>query len=179
MTSIKFASEASSYSKSKKDNKKTPMKVIWLSISNCLITFGCLYLVTWNVTCYLLASVMFPLAHLQFKIPMGWVCWIVKHHKITGVIGQSLVQSNEAVCLSLLPHCFQWKAAAFARHECQCFDKGQWEWGRWSLLTLISTSSVPSFQPVVSVTPKFGFQAMARTKDGAEREPDEKTEVNY
>ena len=54
---------------------------------------------------------MLPLTHPQFKIPSGGVgdgwgrwCGIVKHRKITGVIGRSLVQSNEAVFVYLFPY---------------------------------------------------------------------------
>lgn len=51
-----------------------------------------------------MASVMLPLTHPQLKIPSGGMCGIVKHHKITGVIGRSLVQSNEAVFVYLFPY---------------------------------------------------------------------------
>lgn len=49
----------------------------------------------------LLASVALPLTHPQLKLPSGGQCEIVKHHKITKVIGQSLMQSNEAVFVYL------------------------------------------------------------------------------
>lgn len=51
-----------------------------------------------------MASVTLPLTHPQLKIPRGGVCAIVKHHKITEVIGRSLVQSNEAVFVYLFPY---------------------------------------------------------------------------
>lgn len=59
----------------------------------------------------ILPSVALPLTRPQPKIPGGlaagcvgsW-CEIVKHRKITKVIGRSLVQSNEAVFVYLFPY---------------------------------------------------------------------------
>lgn len=46
---------------------------------------------------------MLPLTHTQLKIPNEGYWGIVKHHKITEVIGWVLVQSNEAVFVYLFP----------------------------------------------------------------------------
>lgn len=41
---------------------------------------------------------------LIFKSLVGGICVIVKYHKITRVIGKSLVQSNEALFVYLFAH---------------------------------------------------------------------------